>query len=58
MTKQQQQQPQDGPERTCIRCGGKSFIETKIMDPTNSRANLLFRCRECDSHQWTPEPFK
>jgi hypothetical protein len=58
VSKQQQQQPQDTPQRTCTRCGGKSFTDMAIMDPTTSRMQHLFRCRSCDSQQWTPEPDK
>jgi hypothetical protein len=54
MTKQQQQQPQDVPQQTCTRCGGKSFIDTPIMDPISSRMQHMFRCRSCDHQQWEP----
>jgi hypothetical protein len=45
-------------QRTCIRCGGKSFIHTPIMDTTTGRMQHMFRCRACDNQQWTTEPDK
>ena len=54
--KQQQQQPQDEPQQTCIRCGGQLFFRTPILDPTTNRTFQMFRCKNCDNQQWTSEP--
>lgn len=52
--KQQQQQPQDIPQQDCLRCGGKAFVHTAIVDPATSRTHHMFRCKACDHQQWTP----
>jgi hypothetical protein len=55
VTKQQQQQPQNGPPKAGNRCGGVSFFDTPIMDTKTGRRVHMFRCKACENMQWSPD---
>lgn len=57
MVKQQQQQPQpdEGPQRTCSKCGSQSFFHNVITDPTSARNHHMYRCKVCDGLQWSSD---